>query len=53
VTSVQDGGLRPPGIRFQNGRIVDCQAGKFLETPEEADVFKALRLAWIAPEART
>lgn len=39
------------GVKFHEGRLYG-DGGRLLDTPEEADVFKALGLPWIPPEAR-
>lgn len=53
VTTRSQGGLCPAHLRFREGRLVSAYAGGPLDTPEEADVFKALSLHWIEPEERT
>ena len=52
VTERRKGGGCPTGMAFREGRIIGYD-GKPLSTPEEADVFAALELDWIAPEERT
>jgi DNA polymerase/3'-5' exonuclease PolX len=44
-------GLLPAHLRVRDGRLWGSD-GQPLETPEETDVFRALGLAYIAPEAR-
>lgn len=39
-------------VRFTGGRLVRRHNGELIETPEEVDVFKALQLPLIPPEAR-
>lgn len=51
VTQRQQGGLLPNHLRVRDGRLVGTD-GQPLETPEEADVFRAIGLEWIAPESR-
>jgi DNA polymerase/3'-5' exonuclease PolX len=50
VTARKFGGLCPSNLKFKDGRIWDGDTT--LETPEEADVFKALHMYWIEPEKR-
>lgn len=50
VTSQGWGGAMPMGLRFAEGRL--WQGDVALPTPEEADVFDALGLAWIPPQER-
>jgi len=38
--------------KFHNYGITDLQTGELIETPEERDVFEALRLKWIPPRLR-
>lgn len=51
VTPHYAGGAMPGTMRCQDGRL--WKSGAVLNTPEEADVFAALGLAWVEPEART
>jgi DNA polymerase/3'-5' exonuclease PolX len=51
VTSVAAGGAAPEGVVFRDGRLL--AHGRLLATPEEADVFAALGLAWVPPMERT
>lgn len=39
------------GYRFDDGKLFDAN-GQFVATPEESDVFNALGVNWIEPEAR-
>lgn len=39
------------GYKFQEGKLFDPN-GQFVATPEEQDVFNALGVEWIEPEAR-
>lgn len=39
------------GYRFGDGKLLD-PSGQFVPTPEEQDVFNALGVDWIEPEAR-
>lgn len=50
VTSEAAGGAKPEAITFADGRL--HAHGRLLVTPEEADVFAALGLAWIEPQLR-
>lgn len=50
VTSRYAGGAMPGTMRCQDGRL--WQSGAVLDTPEEADVFKALGLEFVPPERR-
>lgn len=50
VMSQAAGGACPEGVRFWQGRVFHNM--RVLETPEEADVFAALGLAWIEPVDR-
>jgi DNA polymerase (family 10) len=50
MTARSQGGLCPDHLKFWSGRLWD--GDRALETPEEKDVFQALGLAFIAPEAR-
>ena len=45
------GGMMPAGMREHGNAIWD--GGRLVPTPEEADVFAALCLAWLPPELRT
>lgn len=51
VTPRQQGGACPGFAKVRDGRI--WVGSTALDTPEERDVFKALELPWISPEART
>lgn len=44
------GGAKPEPVTFQGGRV--WANGRLLATPEEADVFAAVGLAWIPPAER-
>lgn len=44
------GQILQTGMRIEGGALLSF--GKMIETPEEADVFKAVGLDWIAPEDR-
>lgn len=50
VTAQGWGGALPAGLRFSEGRL--WQGKTPLATPDEADVFDALGLAWIPPHER-
>ena len=50
VTSQAAGGACPEGVAFTDGRLY--AHGRRLATPEEADVFTALGLAYIEPPLR-
>lgn len=50
VTSQAAGGATPEGFIFRDGRLY--AQGRLLTTPEEADVFAALGLAYIPPRQR-
>lgn len=50
VTSQLAGGAAPVGITFREGRVY--KGGRLLSTPEEADVFAAVGLAFIPPKQR-
>jgi DNA polymerase (family 10) len=50
VTHRSQGGACPNDMMFKDGRL--WRAGYLLDTPEEADVFDELDLAWIEPTAR-
>jgi DNA polymerase/3'-5' exonuclease PolX len=60
VTQRSHGGLCPPGLKFQEGRLwltaTDLGTGLVsvvaLQTPEETDVFAALGLRYLEPEDR-
>lgn len=52
VTHRAQGGACPGWLSFRNARLVTSR-GQFIETPEEIDVFRALRLDYILPELRT
>lgn len=54
VTQQSQGGLCPSWLKFSGGRIVNVHCDDApLTTPEEADVFEAVKLAYIKPENRT
>lgn len=40
------------GVRFESGRLLRRLSGVALDTPEEVDVFTALRLPFITPQMR-
>ena len=50
VTKKRLGGLCPAYMSFNDGRL--WSNGQVLSTPEEADIFQALGIAWIPPEGR-
>jgi DNA polymerase/3'-5' exonuclease PolX len=50
VTARRHGGYLPGGWRVKDGRLHGYHG--VLDTPEETDVFAALGMDWIAPEAR-
>jgi DNA polymerase/3'-5' exonuclease PolX len=50
VTPRQQGGLLPSHLKVREGRIWNGDTA--LDTPEEADVFKAIGLEWIEPSKR-
>lgn len=50
VTPRRHGGACPAAYRFHEGRL--WQDATPLATPEEADVFRVLEIAWVAPDAR-
>lgn len=50
VTPRKHGGLLPSDLRVADGRI--WRGNEALETPEEADVFKAMGMDWIEPRER-
>lgn len=53
VTTRNEGGVKPNHLAFVGGRIADIsQGGKFLDTPEEKDVFDTLGLPWVKPWER-
>jgi len=43
---------RKHGRRVERGRVVD-EAGRTIETPEEADFFRAVRVGFVPPEKRS
>ena len=47
---VAGGTILPLGMRFEGGRLLDRQVP--VPTPEEIDVFNAIGMAYIEPEAR-
>lgn len=51
VTKRKWGGALPSHMEIGDGRV--WMNGKPLSTPEERDVFEAIRLKWIEPEERT
>ena len=51
VTSKLHGGMMPSHLRVKDGALWR-RDGEMVPTPEEADVFAAIGLAWIPPEAR-
>jgi DNA polymerase/3'-5' exonuclease PolX len=51
VTACRQGGARPDTLLIREGRVWRPDGG-MLETPEERDVFAALGLAWLEPQAR-
>lgn len=51
VTRRNKGGLCPSRMTVQDGRLWDGQ-GNAIDTPEESDVFRAMGLEWVDPEAR-
>lgn len=55
VTPQAKGGALPAKMCLRDGRMWRdvLRNPAALETPEEADVFRAIGLAWIPPEART
>lgn len=52
VTPRSQGGMMPSYLQAKDGRIVERETGNKLDTPEEADVFKALKVEWIEPKDR-
>jgi DNA polymerase/3'-5' exonuclease PolX len=51
VTQRRYGGGMPEGHRVRDGALWDGE--RLVETPEEADLFRALGLPWLPPERRT
>ena len=51
VTARRYGGGMPEGFRVRDGALWDGE--RLVATPEEADLFAALGLPWLPPEART
>lgn len=50
VTQKMLGGYCPDHLQFSEGRIWD--KGKTLDTPEELDVFEAVRMKFVVPQLR-
>lgn len=46
----EGGTVLPMGMRFQDGALIDL--GVVRDTPEERDVFEAIKLGWLEPEER-
>lgn len=53
VTPKAAGGYCPAPLQFKGWRVVERASGEPLPTPEEADVFRALGMDWIAPDERS
>jgi len=51
VTPRLMGGWLPAGLRVKDGALWD--RGRLIETPEEADFFRAIGVEWLPPERRT
>jgi DNA polymerase/3'-5' exonuclease PolX len=52
VTPRNQGGLLPSHLQVKDGRIMNRSDGQLYNTPEEADVFRLLGMAYIEPERR-